>query len=162
MAEVIKLSSGAVLSARLLTGNEYFGRDADFYATPAFNDFFSFDHYIREKRGTEVSLRSALARRWENHVDFEVGDDENIAFTMCGGVYTPRTFCRDYLECLYGVLQATVSRDKWMYDTSIELAEPVDGMQLCTFRIHADEVDVCMDYIGRFDFIERFSRPSKA
>jgi hypothetical protein len=66
---------------QLLSGNDFFSRDAVFDATPAFTTSFSFEAYITEKRTAERALRSTLARQWKNHVDFEVGDDENIAFT---------------------------------------------------------------------------------
>ena len=80
---------------------------------------------------------------------------------MCGGIYSPRVICREYLEAVHRMLQQTRMKDKWLYDTSIELDSPVDGMMLCVFRLRGNEITVNIEDTGEFDFVRAFSRSAK-
>ncbi len=149
------------LDVILLTDEDYFARDEDLCRKPEFNDEYPFESYIDEKRDTEWRLREALEKNWTPRVDFEVADDENIAFTMCGSLYAPRVVCRDYLEILYGVLQSTRMRDKWVYSTSVEITTSetrfVQYSSFSSFRLQGNRLTVNTDGMG-FDFVACFSR----
>ena len=112
-----------------------------------------------------MALREALEKNWTPRVDFEVADDENIAFTMCGSIYTPRIVCRDYLEILYSVLQSTRMRDKWVYSTSVEIRTSetrfVQFSSFSSFYLQGNRLTVNTDGMG-FDFVVRFSRSREA
>jgi hypothetical protein len=134
----------------------YFQLDRDFVAHPDFSDTYSFDAYISEKRGTEDKLREELSAIWTPPHDFEVAADENIAFTMCGGLYQSRVMCRDYLAILHRVLQGTRMRDKWVYNTSVELTVR-DGVALGLFELRGGTLFVLSEGLV-FDFVKCFSR----
>jgi hypothetical protein len=144
----------------VLPPSDYYRFTGALTRRPEFSDAHAFDDFINEKRSTEEALRRALSHHWRPFDDFEVGDDGNIAFTLCGGVYSKRVICRDYLALLYLTLQDTRMKEAWAYATAIELQEPIDGMSLCDFVLQGNQVSVNGDLDG-FDFVRYFSR-SKA
>jgi hypothetical protein len=105
------------LHVRLLSKDAYYGMIPDFYKEPKFTKAYPFDSYVKEKRDTEDRLEKALGAIWTPNDDFQVGYDTNRAFTLCGGVYSPRVICQDYLNILFTILHATRMKDKWMYST---------------------------------------------
>jgi hypothetical protein len=130
----------------------------EFTARPIFTDQYSFETYIAEKRDTETALRAAFSRFWKDPDDFEVASDQNVAFTMCGGIYSRALLCRAYLETLHGVLGSTRMRNKWVYSTSVEVPTQSGHMELYAFMLRGDTVYV-EDDRPKFDFIDQFSTP---
>jgi hypothetical protein len=120
----------------------------------------SWDDLVAEKRDTEDLIRAALAKCWRKHDDFEVGWDSNYAMTMCGGVYSARILCKDYLEVLHGVLRSARHYPRWAYSTSVELDTAVNGMKDCDFVLQGERVTVENWGLGEFNFVEHFSRSS--
>ena len=147
-----------------LSANERRDRRKDFYIEPEFTDEYSFDSYIGEKRETEYRLRTVLGRIWTAEDDFVVADDENIAFTLCGGIYSARPVCQDYLAILYRVLQAAPMRDLWVYSTAVEIVKPqaetVDFAIFCSIRVHQNKLYLNEQQIN-FDFFNCFRGQSK-
>ena len=129
------------------------------YEGPAFDEFLTLDTYTDEKRDTESVLHDALAKRWVPVDDFEVGRDGNVAFTLCGGVYSHRIICRDYLDILHRILRTTRDRERWAYSTDVELQQPLDGLTLGGFVLQRDRITVD-DWDGWDEarFLRYFSR----
>ena len=165
-AAIEKATAGAVripgtqLDVVMLQPLDFYRMSGTHCREPVFTGEYSFDMYIEEKRSTEEALRAALSRHWTPVDDFEVAYDGNIAFTLCGGIYSRRIICREYLNLLHETLQRTRMKDKWAYDTALELEEPIDGMGLCSFVLQGNKVYVSSDLRG-FDFVRYFGR-SKA
>jgi hypothetical protein len=127
----------------------------DFYKEPKFTKAYPFDSYVKEKRNTEDRLGEALGAIWTPNDDFQVGYDTNRAFALCGGVYSPRVICQDYLSILFTILQATRMKDKWMYSTSVELPCQ-DGASSGSFALQGATVFCRRTF--PFDFVKCFSR----
>lgn len=151
----IQVSNG-YLQVQFLANDTYFSLDRDFYKRPDFTDAYPFDAYIKEKRGTEDNLRDAFSTFWTPADDFVVASDENIAFTMCGGIYTPRVLCQDYLNVLYRILQTTRMKDRWLFSTSVELTTPNEST-CSAFELRGSTLFVNSEGLA-FDFIRCFSR----
>jgi hypothetical protein len=92
----ITLSRG-VLKVSLLSEMAYRERERVFYQNELRSDDQRFDLIVNEKRSTEELLRDALATLWIPGEEFEVGTDYNLAFTMCGGLYSGRCLKRALL-----------------------------------------------------------------
>jgi hypothetical protein len=128
------------------------------YRRPEFTERYRVDAFTSEKREIEHRLRAALSANWVSEVDFEVGYDENAAFTVCGGIYTHRIICCDYLGVLHRVLRESEMHDYWTYSTSIELASPLGGMWFGGFLVQGNRLYLDRKYLGDFDFVKYFSR----
>jgi hypothetical protein len=57
-----------------LSEPEYRELERVLYRKPTFDDAFTFDQYIEQKRSTENVLRQNLSKRWARVEDFEVGE----------------------------------------------------------------------------------------
>src|SRR4051794_10696795 len=124
----ITLPTG-IVEVVFLQRDDFFGDfTRSIVAPPRLHADFTSDEYSAEKRETEDLIRHGLAARWTEGDDFEVGWDENFAMTLCGGIYSPRIFCREYLEVLHGILRSTRHYHQWAYSTAIELSAPLDGI----------------------------------
>ena len=154
---VIPLTSGVTLNVVALSNDDYYGMDARFYENPSFDGDFTFEAFITEKRQLENQLRGKFAEFWTEVEDFEVGNDFNIAFTLCGGVYSTRPICRKYLEILRDAIASTKNHARWMYDTSVELQND-DGFQLFGFRLVGNSVFVRSDDLADFDVVHAYSK----
>src|SRR5215510_12409270 len=70
------------------------------------------------------SLRDALSIKWtedcRGRADFAVGDDWTLSWCQCGGVYSTRICCPEYVETILGVLSKMPDADKWAYSTAVE------------------------------------------
>jgi hypothetical protein len=96
------------------------------FATPAkFATHFTEDKFDKQWVGVRDALRRALSRHWKEgfHAgdDFMVSDDRNHAWTQCGGVYTPRVCCPEYVLTILRVLAGVPNSDKWAYHTAVEV-----------------------------------------
>jgi len=77
---------------------------------------------------------------------------------MCGGIYSRRIICRDYIQTIFGVLRASRRWENWAYSTSIELKQPIDGLSLGDFVLRHKRIFVLAGDCN-FDFIKYFSQP---
>jgi hypothetical protein len=141
-----------------LPRDAFYKATRSFYAPPTLGDAYTLEDYAEEKRHTEQVLRQSFSRHWRDHVDFEIGWDENFAFTLCGGIYTPTMLCRKYLQIICGVLRSTRQRDHWSYDTAVELQEPIDGANFMNFIVRRNELFLLNHHLGSFDFFGWFHR----
>ena len=155
----IDLTAGRV-EVVVLDKEDYGAFTHSIYARPAFDEYLTLDDYADEKRATEDLLREALAKRWTKIDDFEVAWDENVAFTLCGGVYSHRILCRDYLEILHRILRTTRYRDRWAYSTAVEPDPPLGGVTYGLFVLQGDRITLA-DEETEWDgasFVRYFSR----
>ena len=125
-------------------------------AEPDRGDAAAFEAYIDEKRETEDWLRCRVAVEWAPEHDFEVARDENIAFIMCGSIYTPAVFCRDYLAILHRILTTMRAAEKWAYATSVEPVSP--RRRVSDQFVLLNGVVYVLSARISFDFLRRFSR----
>jgi hypothetical protein len=96
------------------------------YATPIeFTARFTEAQFDKRWERVRDALRRTLSRRWTEGYqigdDFMVSDDRNNAWTQCGGVYTPRVCCPEYVISILRVLASVADGDKWAYDTAVEV-----------------------------------------
>ena len=111
--------------------------------------------YRREARDRGLASR-ALAVEWAPEHDFEVARDENIAFIMCGSIYTPAVFCRDYLAILHRILTTMRVPEKWAYATSVEPVSP--RRRVSDQFVLLNGVVYVLSARISFDFLRCFSR----
>jgi hypothetical protein len=149
---------GGSLTVTLLPRADYYRFTSTLCSPITFNDTYTFEEFIEEKRATEDQLRAALSRHWQPGNEFEVGVDTNHAFTLCGGLYSARCICLEYLETLFGVLRSARMWRKWSYATAVELDQPVRGMTDCDFVLQGEALWVLDDHLEQFDFVQYFSR----
>ena len=145
------------LPVKMLPRTDYREFSGSFYRRPSFSADYTFNDYIGEKRKLETSLRHLLSANWMMKDDFEVTADENIAFTICGAIYTPRIICREYIEILFQVIRSSRMRDMWCHATTLELEELFHGANDCDFRLYKNTLFVCEEE-SNFDFLKYFSR----
>jgi hypothetical protein len=149
--------TGCELDVLLLTPSQFYEFTGALSERPAFCDAYSINEFIDEKRGAEKEIRDALSRHWRENVDFEVGADGNIAFTLCGGIYSSRIVCFEYLNLLHKVLQTTRMRDRWAYATAIELRGGADRVLIGEFVLQGRVLSINSN-LGGIDFLAWFSR----
>ncbi len=111
--ETINLASGAILRVEFCDTDVFHTASQELYVEPQFTDAYTFDQHIDEKRTLEDLLRKTLSQHWLRPEDFEVGADENIAFTLCGGLYSERILCRTYFDVLHQVIRTSAMRARW-------------------------------------------------
>jgi len=72
---------------------------------------------------TEVqdAVEAALGKKWKKPDDFEVGWDFNYCYHACGGIYSERVFCQDYVTTVHAALQTVDKRRVWTYHTVCEI-----------------------------------------
>jgi hypothetical protein len=89
------------------------------------------------------SIVSALKQKWTERDDFEVSWDFDYCLHCCGGVYSERIFCPEYVMKVASVLAAADSTGKWTYHTCCEIivnphgktaAEMIDDRGECFLR----------------------------
>lgn len=155
---VIKLHKCEIQVVRM-GWERYFNQfQPDVYREPVFNAASGREDLFRQKRSTEALLRDALSVYWTDADDFEVAYDSNVALTMCGGIYSHRIVCAEYLEVLSGVMRTLGGPPCWAYDTSIELAEPICAMTTCSFVLRGLELTLLDHNLQQFEFETWFSR----
>ncbi|OGV85415.1 MAG: hypothetical protein A3K19_06360 [Lentisphaerae bacterium RIFOXYB12_FULL_65_16] len=85
----------------------------------------------------DASLREAIAKNWEidefggDEKDCAVSDEWQGGFFHCGGIYTNRICCGNYVQTILDVIGALPHSDRWTYHTAVENLnddEPVIGL----------------------------------
>ncbi len=67
------------------------------------------------------AIEEALKSKWDSD-DFEVGWDFNYCYFTCGGIYSERIFCRQYVETIHEALQSIDPQGVWTYHTVCEIS----------------------------------------
>ena len=71
-------------------------------------------------RTTQQLVVDALDAKWEKEDDYEVGWDFNDCYHVCGGVYSERILCTEYLQAIASALASAPEPSKWTYHTDCE------------------------------------------
>ncbi len=67
------------------------------------------------------AIDKALKQRWTEGEDFEVCWDFDYSHHACGGIYSERIFCKDYVATVIEVLENVPESEKWVYHTVCEI-----------------------------------------
>ena len=67
------------------------------------------------------AIDKALKQRWKEGEDFQVGWDFDYSYFACGGIYSERIFCKEYVTTVVEALEAVPEREKWVYHTVSEI-----------------------------------------
>ena len=73
------------------------------------------------------AIEEALLKKWKKVDDFEVGWDFNYCYHTCGGIYSERIFCRDYVATIHQAFQAVDPNGLWTYHTACEIIVNPEG-----------------------------------
>lgn len=69
---------------------------------------------------TQQCVVDALKASWVESDDFYVGWDFNYCYHVCGGIYSDRIVCPEYLLAVDAALKAAPFSDRWTYHTACE------------------------------------------
>lgn len=69
---------------------------------------------------TQQLVVDALKSKWTEPDDFEVGWDFNYCYHVCGGIYSDRIVCPEYLHAIVKALASAQTPGKWTYHTVCE------------------------------------------
>lgn len=72
------------------------------------------------------AISDFLSQRWKKEDDFEIGDDYNYCYHVCGGVYSNRVVCADYLKRVSSALRTDPEPEIWTFHTAVETGK-IDG-----------------------------------
>lgn len=73
------------------------------------------------------AVLAALERKWKEEDDFAVGWDFDYCFHTCGGIYSDRIFCNDYVVAVRDALQSVDGPGRWTYHTVCEILVAPDA-----------------------------------
>ncbi len=79
----------------------------------------AFRERVFEVRG---AVEDALARKWKEPDDFQVGWDFDYWHHTCGGIYSEGIFCRAYVSSVLRALKSIDPIGEWTYHTTCEIA----------------------------------------
>ena len=68
----------------------------------------------------QEKVDTSLGEKWTKESDYEVGDDYNYCYHVCGGVYSSRTLCADYVRRVVDALSQDEDPSIWTYHTCVE------------------------------------------
>jgi hypothetical protein len=73
------------------------------------------------------AVEDDLKKKWEVGDDFEVGWDFNYCHHTCGGIYSDRIFCKDFVLAIRDALQSVDQDGRWTYHTVCEIEVNPEG-----------------------------------
>lgn len=73
------------------------------------------------------AILSALEQEWIKVDDFEVSMEGDYCLHCCGGIYSERIFCAEYVTKVASVLAAADPAAKWTYHTCCEIVVNPEG-----------------------------------
>lgn len=77
---------------------------------------------FREKLfAVRETIVNALERMWDSPQDFETAWDFDYCCHLCGGIYSERIFCRDYVETLLAAMNGADPDGVWTYHAVCEI-----------------------------------------
>ncbi|QDT59957.1 hypothetical protein SV7mr_24710 [Stieleria bergensis] len=68
------------------------------------------------------AIADSLATKWLTPNDFQVSGDFDYCFHTCGGVYSKRIFCEEYVSTILDSLGKVDPDGEWTYHTTCEIA----------------------------------------
>src|SRR5262245_14517614 len=83
-----------------------------------------FRHAVRSVQG---AVEEALLKKWTATDDFQVGWDFSYCYHTCGGIYSERIFCADYIQTLVDTMRSIDGAGRWTYHTCCEIIVNPDG-----------------------------------
>jgi hypothetical protein len=79
------------------------------------------ERFRDEVFAVQGAIEKTLLTKWKKTDDFEVGWDFNYCYHTCGGIYSERIFCPDYLATIHRALQSVDANGLWTYHTACEI-----------------------------------------
>lgn len=79
---------------------------------------------VFEVQGT---VEEALLRQWKKPDDFEVGWDFDYCYHTCGGIYSDRIFCPEYVLSVAEAVRSVDPTGRWTYHTVCEIVVNPQG-----------------------------------
>jgi hypothetical protein len=73
------------------------------------------------------AIDEALKSRWKEDDDYAVAWDFNYCFHTCGGIYSDRVFCEDYVRTIREALRSVDPEGVWTYHTVCEIIVNPNG-----------------------------------
>lgn len=102
------------------------------------NDIFSENDFLNEFELTLEHIRSCLSERWIEdccgEADFAVGDGWGLVWQQCGGIYSERICCPQYINAIIKALEMSKYKDKWIYHTVYELPDVYANYEFITYK----------------------------
>ncbi len=79
------------------------------------------DAFRKQVFSVQGAVEDALKQKWKVPDDFQVGWDFNYCYHTCGGVYSERIFCPDYIETIGSAIESVDPEGRWTYHTACEI-----------------------------------------
>ena len=79
------------------------------------------EEFRNEVFTVQGAVEEALQRKWKKVDDFEVGWDFDYCYHTCGGIYSNRVFCKDYVNTILDALRSVDILGRWTYHTVCEV-----------------------------------------
>lgn len=79
-----------------------------------------------EYESFDKALRETLSQNWEidpiggNRHDFAISDEWQESFHHCGGIYSKRICCLEYVQAIINVISGLPHSHQWTYHTAVE------------------------------------------
>jgi hypothetical protein len=74
---------------------------------------------------TRRLLVESLSAKWDEdccgRADFAVGDEWGDSWTQCGGIYSARICCPDFVTVVSRALANTQHKEKWAFNVAVEV-----------------------------------------
>lgn len=83
---------------------------------------------------TQKLVVDALDGKWDEVDDYEVGWDFDYCYHVCGGIYSDRIVCPEYLLKIASALDSAPQPEKWTYHTACE-SEKINGQFFIRNRV---------------------------
>ncbi len=113
----------------LLSRKDYDQRYRESCVRPRYTRTFTRAMHLAEFQKLDRSLHRAFSSRWEYTHDYEMMDgdpefgDAFDGWMHCGGIYSNRICCPEYVELILTAIARLPHSEKWMYHTACELHE---------------------------------------
>ena len=110
----------------ILRGAEYRKLYKQAFEQPEYTTSFSEKQHRAEFNRLDSGLRRALSAKWEEDFcgerDFAIMDEGEAfgAWHHCGGIYSSRICCPEYVDAIVGVLARLPHSPLWTYHTACE------------------------------------------
>ncbi len=79
------------------------------------------ERFRDEVFSVQGAVEESLQAKWNKVDDFEVGWNFDYCYHTCGGIYSDRIFCEDYVKTIGKALSSVDSKGRWTYHTVCEI-----------------------------------------
>ena len=90
-------------------------------------NWINIDFYVeclmRNSAKSEVEIEKLIMDYSENKEDFAIADEWQDNWCHCGGIYTERICCQEYVQTVMNILSQQKNASRWSYHTSVEVEE---------------------------------------